>query len=64
MVEGDLGITFVPEIAQGSALLRGTSIATYPVKGAGHRDIALIWRKGSNHGEDFRTLGDFIREHH
>jgi hypothetical protein len=32
------------------------------VKSAGHRDIALIWRKGSNHGDDFRVLGDFIRE--
>jgi hypothetical protein len=49
-------------MARGSALLRGTRIATYPVKSAGHRDIALIWRKGSNHGDDFRVLGDFIRE--
>lgn len=64
MVESDLGITFVPAMARGSALLRGTSIATYPVKSAGHRDIALIWRKGSNHGDDFRNLGNFIREHH
>jgi len=62
MVEGDLGITFVPEMARGSALLRGTHIATYPVSGGGHRDIALIWRKGSNHGSAFRALGDFIRE--
>jgi LysR family hydrogen peroxide-inducible transcriptional activator len=62
MVEGDLGVTFVPEMAQGSALLRGTSIATYPVKSGGHRDIALIWRKGSNHGDAYRTLGNFIRD--
>jgi len=62
MVESDLGITFVPDMAQGSALLRGTSIATYPVKRAGHRDIALVWRKASNHADDFRTLGDFIRD--
>ena len=61
MVEGDLGVTFVPEMAQGSALLKGTNIATYPVKSGGHRDIALIWRKGSNHGESYRTLGEFIR---
>jgi len=61
MVEGDLGVTFVPEMAQGSALLKGTNIATYPVKSGGHRDIALIWRKGSNQGESYRTLGEFIR---
>ena len=64
MVESDLGITFVPQMAQGSALLRGTRIATYPVKSAGHRDIALIWRKGSNHGDEYRALGEFIRENH
>jgi len=64
MVESDLGVTFVPAMAQGSALLRGTSIATYPVKSAGHRDIALIWRKGSNHSLDFRSLGVVIRENH
>lgn len=62
MVEGDLGVTFVPAMAEGSALLRGTSIATYPIRSAGHRDIALIWRKGSNHGDEFRTLGSFIRD--
>jgi hypothetical protein len=32
--------------------------------GAGHRDIALIWRKGSNHSLDFRSLGVVIRENH
>lgn len=62
MVESDLGITFIPEMARGSALLRGTHIATYPVQGAGQRDIALVWRKGSRHGNDFRTLGNFIGE--
>jgi LysR family hydrogen peroxide-inducible transcriptional activator len=62
MVEGDLGVTFVPEMAKGSALLRGTRIATYPVRGGGHRDIALVWRKGSNHGDAFRLLGSFIKE--
>ncbi|MDH4041285.1 MAG: hydrogen peroxide-inducible genes activator [Gammaproteobacteria bacterium] len=64
MVESDLGITFVPAMARDSALLRGTHIATYPVRSAGHRDIALVWRKGSSHGEGFRTLGNFIRENH
>lgn len=62
MVEGDLGVTFVPEMARGSALLKGTNIATYPVKSGGHRDIALIWRKGSSHGDSYRILGDFFRD--
>ena len=62
MVESDLGVTFIPEMASGSALLRGTNIATYPLKSGGHRDIALVWRKGSSHGDAFRTLGNFIRD--
>jgi len=61
MVAGDLGVTFVPEMAQGSALLKGTNIATFPVKSGGHRDIALIWRKGSKLGDSYRVLGEFIR---
>lgn len=64
MVESDLGITFVPAMARASALLRGTRIATWPVKSAGFREIALVWRKGSNHGDDFRALGAFIRKNH
>ena len=63
MVEGDLGVTFVPEMAQGSTLLRGSRIATYPMPEASYREVALVWRKGSGHGEAFRRLGDFIREH-
>lgn len=62
MVEGDLGVTFIPAMADDSALLRGTRISTSPLPGAGHRDIALVWRKGSNYGTDFRTLGAFIRD--
>ena len=64
MVEGDLGVTFVPEMAQGSALLRGSRIATYPMPEASYREVALAWRMGSGHAEEFRQLGDFIRDHH
>lgn len=63
MVEGDLGVSFVPEMAEGSALLRGSNIVTWPMRESSYRDIALVWRKGSDQGEAFRTLGEFIREH-
>jgi LysR family hydrogen peroxide-inducible transcriptional activator len=63
MVDGDLGVSFVPEMAKGSALLRGSNIVTWPMKESSYRDIALVWRKGSDQGDAFRTLGDFIRDH-
>ena len=50
MVEADLGITFLPEMAAGSALLEGTHVRLYPLKDQGHREIGLAWRRGSARG--------------
>lgn len=63
MVDADLGITFLPAMAEGSALLAGTRIRTYPLDDDACRDIGLVWRSGSARGEEFRQLGEFIREH-
>jgi LysR family transcriptional regulator, hydrogen peroxide-inducible genes activator len=63
MVDADLGITFLPEMAVGSALLQGTQIKTYPLSDKSYRTIALAWRRGSSRGEEFRALGEFIAEH-
>lgn len=64
MVDSDLGITFLPEMALGSALLRGTRVKTQPLKEKSYRTIALAWRKGSARGEEFAKLGEFIKQHH
>jgi LysR family hydrogen peroxide-inducible transcriptional activator len=64
MVDSDLGITFLPEMALDSALLRGTRVKTQPLKEKSYRAIALAWRKGSARGEEFSTLGEFIRKHY
>ena len=61
MVDSDLGITFLPEMALGSPLLRGTHVKTQPLKDKSYRTIALAWRKGSARGEEFTKLGEFIR---
>jgi LysR family hydrogen peroxide-inducible transcriptional activator len=63
MVDADLGITFLPEIAAGSALLRNTQVKTYPLRNRSYRTIGLAWRKGSDRAEEFRLLGEFLREH-
>ena len=63
MVDADLGITFLPEMAEGSALLRNTRVRTYPMPGGGHREVGLAWRRGSARAEEFERLGEILREH-
>jgi len=62
MVDADLGITFLPEMAEGSSILSGTRVKTYPMRDDAYRDIGLAWRRGSGRAREFRLLGDFIRE--
>ncbi len=60
MVDADLGITFLPEMADGSALLKGTRVGTYPLPERSYREIGLAWRQGSARGAEFRKLGEFF----
>ncbi len=62
MVDADLGITFLPEMAQGSALLAGTRVETYALPDRSYREIGLAWRQGSTRGAEFRQLGELLRE--
>jgi len=62
MVDADLGITFLPEMAEKSALLRNTRVKLYPIGDNSYRTIGLAWRKGSGREEEFRLLGDFLKE--
>ncbi len=63
MVESDLGITFLPEMALDSALLKGTHIKTQPLKEKSARDIALAWRKGSGRDEEFKLFAQLLKKH-
>jgi LysR family hydrogen peroxide-inducible transcriptional activator len=60
MIDADLGITFLPEMAEGSAILRKTRVRLYPLQDSSYRTIGLAWRKGSARGEEFRVLGELI----
>lgn len=62
MVDGDLGVTFVPEMAAESGLLRHTRIRTWPLKDDSYREIALAWRSSSVHRNEYRELGAIIRD--
>jgi LysR family hydrogen peroxide-inducible transcriptional activator len=50
-------------MADGSALLQGTQVKTYPLGDKSYRTIALAWRRGSPRAEEFRALGEFIAAH-
>lgn len=63
MVDADLGITFLPEMAAKSMLLKNTRVKTWPVGQRSHRTIGLAWRKNSGRADEFRLLGEFIRSH-
>jgi len=63
MVDADLGISFLPEMAQSSSILEGTRVRTYPLRDDAYRTIGLAWRKGSGRAGEFRLLGEFLREH-
>jgi LysR family hydrogen peroxide-inducible transcriptional activator len=62
MVDADLGITYLPEMAEGSALLRGTHVKTFPLPDDPYRTIAAGWRQGSARAAEFRQLAAFIRD--
>ncbi|MBT8132338.1 MAG: hydrogen peroxide-inducible genes activator [Gammaproteobacteria bacterium] len=62
MVDADLGVTFLPAMAAGSALLKNTRIRLYPLAEGGFRQIGLAWRKGSSRSGEFELLGDFIKQ--
>ena len=61
MVDADLGVTFLPEMARDSTLLRNTRVKLWPIGESSYRTIGLVWRKGSRRVEEFRLLGDFLK---
>jgi LysR family hydrogen peroxide-inducible transcriptional activator len=60
MVDADLGISYLPELAADSGLLRNTRVKLHPLGGQNFRTIGLAWRKGSARIEEFKLLGEFF----
>lgn len=61
MIDADLGVSFLPELAEGSALLRNTRVRLYPLDARSFRTVGLAWRRGSARATEFALLGEFIR---
>jgi len=64
MVDADLGVTYLPEMAIHSPLLKNTRIRTQALDASSYRQIGLVWRKASTRQEEFTLLGNFIKQHY
>ena len=58
MVNNDLGVTFLPEMAIASGILNNTDIITSPLSGShnNYREIGFAWRIQSNRSKEFEQL--------
>jgi LysR family hydrogen peroxide-inducible transcriptional activator len=62
MIDADMGVSFLPEMATGSALMKNTRVKLKPLDASSFRTIGLAWRKGSRRVEEFELLGEFLTE--
>jgi len=63
MVANGIGITLLPEMACAGGMLDGLPVATRPLgSDAPTRSIALVWRRSSARADEFRLIGEMVRE--
>jgi LysR family hydrogen peroxide-inducible transcriptional activator len=62
MVDNGLGITMLPAMAIDAGILHETDVVARPLKARNaSREIALVWRKNSPRGEEFKLLAKELR---
>jgi len=62
MVDNGLGVTMLPKMAIDAGILHDTKVVVRPLKSDNaSREIALVWRKGSPRGDEFRLLAQELR---
>lgn len=62
MVDNDLGLTILPEMAVDAGILSGTQVVARPMEsGTAKREITLVWRKNSPRAPDFQLLAEELR---
>ena len=62
MVAAGIGVTLVPRLAVDAHIARGTGISLSRLAMPASRRIGLAWRRTSLRAEEFRRLGDTLRE--
>jgi len=62
LVDNDLGLTMLPEMALEAGILAGTEVVARPVDSpTAKREIVLAWRKNSPREADFQMLAEELR---
>jgi LysR family hydrogen peroxide-inducible transcriptional activator len=61
MVDADLAISYLPDMAVQSGLLKNTRVRVLPLGKNKYREIGLAWHKGSARKDEFHLLGTFIK---
>jgi LysR family hydrogen peroxide-inducible transcriptional activator len=62
MVDNNLGLTMLPEMALDAGILGGTNVVARPLRSKNAtREIALVWRKNSPRTEEFKLLAEELR---
>jgi LysR family hydrogen peroxide-inducible transcriptional activator len=62
LVDNDLGLTMLPEMALDAGILNGTQVVARPVDSpTAKREIVLAWRKNSPREADFKLLAGELR---
>jgi LysR family hydrogen peroxide-inducible transcriptional activator len=63
MVDNGLGLTMLPQMALDAGILRDTGVVARPLQSENAaREIALVWRRNSPRGEEFRLLAQELRD--
>lgn len=62
LVDNDLGLTMLPEMALEAGILNGTQVVARPVDSpTAKREIVLAWRRNSPREADFKLLAEELR---
>lgn len=62
LVDAGLGVTLLPQMGVAAGILEGSGVRTRAVADDdAERRVALVWRDGHPRAEEFRLLGDTIR---
>ncbi len=64
MVATDIGVTFIPAMAEYSLMLQGSNIELHVMPEESCRQIGLAWRKGSSRDTEFVMLGKLLQKMH
>ena len=62
MVEYQLGVTFLPQMAINAGILANKNMLATPSKGDAYRDIGILWRKTTGRIRDFRLFSQALKD--